>query len=117
MLLRIKNLRVQSRLGVYDWEQHGVHKIILNIEIHFDGSAAAKSDKITDTIDYAQIEKELIDLIEGRKFHLVETLAHHVAEHILTYPKVEEVSVEVDKVGTLKHTDSVSIQQRLSKKG
>ena len=44
MIIRIKNLRLRTIIGVYEWERQQAQEIVLNIELEFDGTRAAASD-------------------------------------------------------------------------
>ena len=47
----ISELKVQTKLGVPEWERMTAQTIILDIEIGYDLTKACKSDAIADTID------------------------------------------------------------------
>ena len=116
MLVKIKNLRLRTVIGVYDWEKSKKQDVVLNLGIDFDGSAAQNSDQIEDTLDYKKIRNQVMELVEGNKFNLLEKMTSDVANLILDNPKVNHVEVEVDKPGALRFTDSVSISLKRSKK-
>ena len=51
----ISELKVQTKLGVPEWERMTTQTIILDIEIGYDLTKACKSDAIADTIDYGAV--------------------------------------------------------------
>ncbi len=116
MMIRIKNLRLRSIIGIFDWERVHKQDLILNIQMKFDGSKAASSDKIEDTVDYKKINKNIISEVENSQFFLLEKLAQRVLEIILENPRVLYAKVEIDKPGALRFADSVSIECEAEKK-
>ena len=109
MQIHIKNLRLRTILGIYDWEQKIKQDIIVNLYIDFDGTAAATHDDIAHTVDYKTLKLHLIDYIDTHKFNLIEALVDKIADIVLENPIVSQVRVEVDKPGALRYADSVSV--------
>src|SRR5262245_12176490 len=110
MIIRIKNLRLRAVIGIFDWERKHPQDVVVNATIQFDGSKAAFSDKIEDTVDYKEITKGIIQLVEASQFFLLEKLASEILTLILKNPQVEEARVEVDKPLALRYSDSVSVE-------
>jgi FolB domain-containing protein len=109
MTIRIKNLRLRTIIGVNDWERRRKQDVVINVELDFDGRAAAKSDRIEDTVDYKALCKRIIDQVERSRFCLLEKLADSILRIALCDPKVRRVAVEVDKLRALRSADSVSV--------
>lgn len=109
MQIRIKNLRLRSLIGIYDWEREHKQDVIINARIDFDGTAAAGSDRIEDTVNYKSITKRIIALVEDAEFYLVEKLADKILQLIMDDSKVLRAEVEVDKPQALRFSDSVSV--------
>ncbi|MBD3288049.1 dihydroneopterin aldolase [candidate division KSB1 bacterium] len=109
MIVRIKNLRLRTIIGIFDWERENKQDVVLNIEYEFDGTKAANSDDIEDTVDYKTLTKRIISEVEASQFYLLEKLANHVLEIIMDNEKVQRAFVEIDKPQALRFADSVSI--------
>lgn len=109
MIIRIKNLRAQTVLGVYPEEQVSPRTVVLNITIEYDHRHAVASDQLQDTVDYGLIEQHIVESLYAHRYGLLETLAEHVAQLVMGFAGVREVTVEIDKPGALKHADSVSV--------
>jgi FolB domain-containing protein len=116
MTIRIKNLRLRTIIGTNDWERRRKQDVVINVELDFDGRAAAKSDRIEDTVDYKALCKRIIDQVERSRFCLLEKLADCVLKTVLGDPKVRRVAVEVDKPDALRSADSVSVTCRRRRK-
>lgn len=109
MIVKIKNLRLRTTVGVYEWEKKKLQEIIINLQLSFDGRDASLTDDIEKTIDYKSLRNKIIDHVEKNSFNLVEKIASDTADIALSFPLAEEVVIEVDKPGALRLTDSVSI--------
>ncbi len=109
MIVTIKNLRLRTIVGIYDWEKEKPQEITINLRVTFDGTTAAKKDDIEETINYKQLRNQIMGNIEDNDFNLVERIASETADIALSFPLAQKVWVEVDKPGALRLTDSVSI--------
>ncbi len=109
-IIRITDLRLRCIIGIFDWEKENKQDVILNIEMEFDATKSAQSDDINDTVDYKKITKEIIAMVEGSQFNLLEKLAEEVLNIVCAHPLVEQARVEIDKPGALRFADSVSLE-------
>ena len=50
-VMYIKDLRVQTIIGLYDWERKVRQEVSIDIDIFFDNKAASAKDSVNDTID------------------------------------------------------------------
>lgn len=110
MIIRVKNLRLRTIIGILDWERKKRQDVVVNLEIEFDGSPAAQSDEIQDSVDYKTITKQIIQLVESSRFHLLEKLCAAIVESIMEDERVCRARAEVDKPHALRFADSVSME-------
>ncbi len=115
MIIKIENLKLRTIVGIYDWEKEKKQDVIINIEMEFDGTKAIESDSIEDTIDYKTITKQIIDMVEGNEFNLIEKIAGDAINIVMENEKVEKACIRVDKPGALRFTDTVSVTQTQSR--
>jgi FolB domain-containing protein len=109
-IIRIKDLQAETVVGVYDWEQNKKRPVVLNLALEIGGSNAGESDMLSDTIDYAMIERRVLLHLENASYQLIEKLAQDIAKLVLSLDtRIEKVTVEADKPGALKYAKSVSI--------
>ncbi len=108
MIIRIKNLRLRTLVGINEWERKDFQEVLINIEMELDGKSVAASDAIGDTVDYKKVTKQIISAVEKARFGLIDTLAHHVLDLVMQEKKVCRARVEVDKPHALRFADSVS---------
>lgn len=109
MKIRIKNLRVRTIIGIYEWEREHLQEVVVNIEMEFDGSKAVQSDAIEETVNYKALKKRIMKEVEEADFQLLEKLADHILQIIMGDLKVQKATVEVDKPHALRFADSVSV--------
>ena len=64
----IEDLRIDTVIGIYDWERRTRQTIALDIEMSFDNTRSAASDAIGDTLDYKAVSKRLIAFVEDFEF-------------------------------------------------
>ena len=79
----IEDLRIETVIGIYEWEKEIKQVISLNLEMSNDNRQAAATDRIEDTLDYKAVAKRLIGFVGDTQFELVETLAERCSEIIL----------------------------------
>jgi dihydroneopterin aldolase len=97
----LSEVKVQTKLGVPEWERMVEQTIILDIEIGYDLSKACKSDDVADTIDYGSVVERVRKALKENSFQLVEALAEHICQLILTEFKALSVKVKVSKPAIL----------------
>ncbi len=106
----IRDLRLRCIIGIYDEERREKQDILLNIVMAGDFTAAGRSDRIEDAVNYKDTTKAVIQLVEASQYNLIETLAERVAQTCLDHPRVQQVTVTVDKPGALRFTRSVAFE-------
>jgi dihydroneopterin aldolase len=103
----ISALRIETVIGIYDWEKEIRQPVVLDIEMAADVRRAAESDAIGDTLDYKAVSKRLKQLVGDSRFDLVETLAERCAAVIRDEFGVPWVRLVVNKVGAV--TDAAGV--------
>ena len=92
----IRDLKIETIIGTFEWERKDKQDVILNIEISCELRKAGKSDKLGDTVDYKTLKKRIIKLVEKSKFFLIEKTAESVSELCLATPGVKSVKVNME---------------------
>lgn len=110
MQIHIKDLVIETTIGVYDWEREQPRKIILNLKVEIDASNAVASDDVEDTVDYDALCEAVNQVVNERYYKLIETLAAKIVDKVSTMPKVQTVDLEIDKPGAVKGARSVSVR-------
>jgi len=95
--IRIVDLEVFFNVGVPDEERAKPQRLLLTVEMEFDFSSAAISDRVTKTIDYFAVAQHVLKFGEGRSWRLIEKLATDLGDEILSEFRPQNVTVEVKK--------------------
>ncbi len=106
----ISDLLVRSIIGVRDEERRDKQDVLINLSLDVDLRKAGRSDRLADSVDYRDLNKKILRMVEGSTFHLVEALAQAVADICLENPAVREVRVRVEKPGALRFSRSVGVE-------
>jgi dihydroneopterin aldolase len=93
----IRDLRVSTVIGVYDWERKIEQTLTFAIDMAVDVARAAARDDVSDAVDYSAVAATVATVVREGKFQLIETATSRVAERILTSFPVGWVRVEVAK--------------------
>jgi dihydroneopterin aldolase len=95
--ITIVDLEVFLNVGVSDEERAKPQRLLLTVDMEFDFSAAALTDRLARTIDYFAVVQRLLKYGEGRSWKLIEKLASEVADDVLGQFQPQAVTVEVKK--------------------
>jgi|TARA_B110000967_G_C18612084_1_gene424493 dihydroneopterin aldolase len=108
-IIYIKDLRIETIIGIFDWERKVKQEVSIDMEFPFDCKKAAATDSIEDTIDYKAITKGVIKLVEESSFQLQETLAESIATFIKDEYGVKSIKLRVSKPGALRGAKDVGL--------
>ncbi len=103
-VIHIRDLRVRCIVGVLAHERTQEQDVLIHLALHADLRKAGESDDLTDTIDYGTLEQDVVTLVEGSSFQLIEALAAAVAQRCLRDERVAAVRVRIDKPAALTHS-------------
>jgi dihydroneopterin aldolase len=106
----IHALKTETIVGIFDWERQVKQTVVMDIEFSADIRKAALSDSIDDTLNYKGIAKRVLAFVEESSFHLVETLAEHIAMLILEEFGVSWVSIALSKPGAIRSSRDVGVK-------
>lgn len=108
-VIRIKNLRLRTFIGIKDDEIKNKQDVVVNVIIHYPADSASESDEMDNALNYRTITKRIIAHVENNRFHLLEKLTSDILEIASEHDWVTFASVEVDKPHALRFADSVSL--------
>jgi len=108
-IVYIRDLKVDTVIGIFDWERKIRQTVSLDLEMATDIRAAAATDDISKTLDYKAVGKRLIQFIRAAEYELVETLIEKVAEIVLNEFSVPWVRVRLSKPGALRGSQDVGV--------
>ncbi|MCR3755625.1 MAG: dihydroneopterin aldolase [Sodalis sp. Psp] len=105
----IEQLTVMAVIGVYDWEQQRLQKLVLDLEMGWDNRSAAISDNITDCLNYENVSEAVLSWISGQRFALLERVAEVVAERLMMQFQLPWVRIKVCKPGAVPQAANVGL--------
>jgi dihydroneopterin aldolase len=105
----IRDLRIDTIIGIYDWEREVRQTVSLDLEMATDIRQAAATDDIQYALNYKSVAKRLIAFIEGSQFLLVERMAEEVAQIVQAEFDVSWVRLRVSKPGALRGSRDVGL--------
>ncbi|HSE13209.1 MAG TPA: dihydroneopterin aldolase [Rudaea sp.] len=108
-LVFIEDLRIETVIGIYDWERRIRQVVALDLEMAFDNRAPAASDRIEDTLNYKAVSKRLTAFVEESSFRLVETLAERCAEIVRSEFGVTWLRLRLAKPGAVRGSKAVGV--------
>lgn len=108
-IIFIHALKTEAIIGIFDWERQVKQTVIIDVEISADVRKAALSDSIGDTLNYKRVAKRVLAFVESSQFHLVETLAEHVAMLLLEDFGIAWVRVSLSKPGAVRGSRDVGV--------
>jgi 7,8-dihydroneopterin aldolase/epimerase/oxygenase len=106
--ITIADLEVFYCVGVTDEERAQPQRLLLTVDMDFDFSLAAMSDRITKTIDYFEVAQRLLRFGEGRSWKLLEKLVVNLADTVMSEFHPDAVTVVVKKF-TIPQASYVSV--------
>lgn len=108
-IIFLRGLKIETIIGIYDWERRIRQTILLDLEMETDIRRAAATDSIDDALDYKALSKRVAAFVESSEFFLVETLAERVAGLILQEFPTPWVRVSLNKKGAISGASDVGV--------
>ena len=96
----ISDFRLEILIGVYEWERRVPQTVQLDLEFGLP-DRDKRSDRIGDTIDYSKVVARIRESLSQNRFLLVEALAEHIADIVLTEFGAPWIRASVTKLGAL----------------
>jgi len=99
-LIVLKGLEFFGYHGVAPEEAVLGQKFIVDLELEADLSRPAQTDRVEDTVDYLKVYTLVKDMVENKRFNLLEALAKNIGEHVLqSFGAVSSVQICIQKPG------------------
>ena len=114
--IRIKNLKIPARHGVYEFEKEkdGIFELDINLYLHL--LKAGKSDRLEDTINYEDIISTVTKAFTEKQYALVEAAAQSVCDRLLNDFKIDKITIRVRKPHAPIDADFETVEVQLNRK-
>ncbi len=100
-IVYIRDLRIDTIIGIYDWERQIKQTLGFDLEMATDIRKAAATDDIQFALNYKDVCSRLVEYVESRNALLVETLAEDIAKLIINEFHVPWLRLRVSKPGAI----------------
>jgi len=105
----LRDLKVETIVGIWDWERKIRQTVSIDLEMGADIRQAAETDSIDDTLNYKAVAKRVQHYVAESEFQLVETLAEKIAQLILAEFDVPWLKIRVSKPGAIRGAKDVGV--------
>lgn len=96
-LIRLSGVRARGFHGVFEHERRDGQDFVVDVVLSVDLTRAGASDDLRDTVHYGEVAADIVAIVEGEPYDLIERLAEQIATVVLARPLVEAVEVTVHK--------------------
>lgn len=96
-VIALRGLSARAVHGVLPEEHVAPQPFVVDLALWVDGRDAARSDDIAETVSYAEVADVVSTIVKGPAVRLIETLAHRIADAIVSMERVHGVEVTVHK--------------------
>jgi len=94
----INGLSLHAYHGVMPYEGKVGQTFTIDLVLDIDLAAAARSDKVVDTVSYDKVVQCVSEVFCAQKFRLIEAAAGKVADTVLAaFPRVRGIEVTIHK--------------------
>ncbi|MBP6715989.1 MAG: dihydroneopterin aldolase [Acidobacteria bacterium] len=94
----LTQLRVDCIVGIYPHERAHTQTVLIDVELDYDFGPAATSDAIADAVDYDHVAAGITELLQARRFQLLEAMAEQSAAMLFERdPRIQAVRMTIQK--------------------
>jgi dihydroneopterin aldolase len=106
----LRGLEVQAIVGIEPWEREEPQRVIVDLDLATDVAKAARRDDLADATNYRTVAKATLAFVSASRYHLVETLAERLAEHLLSTCGLTWIRLRVSKPGAIRFSRDVGVE-------
>ena len=100
----IEGIEIPAALGVTAEERALGRPVRIDLEVGYPLAASGASDRVEDTIDYAEIFEVTEEVVTGGEHHLVEALGTRIMDALFERFGIDWVTIHVRKPNPLSGT-------------
>lgn len=109
--VKIKNLRIETVIGICEWEQYAEQPLIFNLDMELNQCDAIQTDHIDDALDYASVANDIETLVKDSRVKLLEALLGEIVAALMErYPQIERLTLSVDKPQAIPAADAACVE-------
>jgi dihydroneopterin aldolase len=108
-IIFLRELKIDTLIGVYEWEKRVPQTLQIDLEIALPSSLACQTDNIDDALNYADVVRDIQKALASRHYNLLEALAESIAQILIEDFKAPWVKVSVAKLQAIRGSRMVGI--------
>ena len=105
----LHGLELKTKIGVPDFERESFQILHIDVDIELDKDTPFINDDIDQTIDYAEIEKLILDIGKNHNYKLLESLGEEIIASIKENFSIRSIELKIAKNKIIPSTDFVGI--------
>ena len=115
--IRIINLKIPGRHGVYEFEKEKDGLFELDVELFLDLKSAGKSDDLSKTVNYDEAVGIITYVFNSKDRNLIESVAEDIARELLSKYAINKVIIRIRKphAPILANFDTVEVELERAK--
>jgi dihydroneopterin aldolase len=99
LTIALAQLGFEGRHGATALERRATRKFEIDIELDLENSAAERSDRLADTVDYSKVAEVLIGIGTGEPHRMLESLARRMVDGVRgAFPAVGRIKLSLRKL-------------------
>lgn len=106
----IRDLPVDTCIGVFAWEQAISQRLYLDVDLAWDISLAAKTDDLAHALNYAAVAERLQSWAQNYSCQLIERLAEYLAQQLLNEFNTPRVRLTLYKPGAVPSARTLGVR-------
>jgi 7,8-dihydroneopterin aldolase/epimerase/oxygenase len=108
--IKLTHMVIYAHHGAFEEERKIGQRFEIDVELGLDLEPAASTDKLDRCIDYEKVYKKIVTAATEQKFHLIESVARHIAHTLLNEFIIQAVTIRIRKPhvpinGSLDHVE------------
>ncbi len=93
----LNDLKIDTIIGIYDWERHTQQTLTFDLEMDWDIRPAARTEDISQTLDYGAIAQSIVAFVKASEYQLIETLAEDLCAMLLEQYPIPRLKLTLSK--------------------
>ena len=106
----VSGLELIASVGVYEHEKRYEQRVAVSLELSVDDDYDGYSDRLDHVYDYDLAIRAVRSTIAEGPVHLLETLAERIAQRCLADPRVQRITLRIEKPDVLPACKGIGIE-------
>lgn len=111
----VKGLKIDTVIGVYDWERAIKQSLIIDAKIYCNIQDASKTDDVIHAVNYKTVCEDIEKICHEMKAKLLESLAENICQYILNHYPCDAIALTIHKPNAIRQAQSVGVSITRSK--